>query len=92
MFPEPVIHGISANQQLIFCFEFYSIDPITSPSNCTDYDVRLHHATSPNRGTLQICVNGVWSDVCVGGIGHRVPEVVCAQLGYQRRGEATDIG
>ena len=63
------------------------IDYVSLSSNCTDYDVRLHHGPSPSRGTVQICFNGVWGTVCNGGIRYRAPEVLCTQLGYQRRGK-----
>ena len=62
-------------------------DDLPLLSNCTDYDVRLRHGSLPNRGTLQVCINRVWGDVCIGGIGYRAAEVICNQLGYQRRGK-----
>ena len=67
---------------------FNNIDPAPSPSNCTDYDVRLHptEVDSPSRGMLQICLSGAWGAVCDGGIGYNAHHHTCTQLGFQRRG------
>ena len=64
------------------------IDPSLSSVNCTDYDIRLHQPKGDlrNRGTVQICLNGVWGSICSGGIGYGASHLMCAQLGYQRQG------
>lgn len=69
----------------------YKID-FVSPQllNCTDYDVRLSYGASPNTGTVQVCLNGVWGSVCSGGIGHQsTRELLCIQLGFQLKGIVT---
>lgn len=65
------------------------LDPSPPPSNCTDYDVRLDpFQGGPNRGTVRICLNGVWGTVCDGGFSYMASHVTCTQLGFQRRGKS----
>ena len=36
------------------------------------------------RGIVQICLNGVWGTICSGGLNNGAPQLMCAQLGFQR--------
>ena len=67
----------------------YYIDPAPFPSNCTDYDVRLHQTRDdlPRKGVLQICLNGAWGAVCNGGIDSDGSSLICAQLGFHGHGK-----
>ena len=69
----------------INCF----VDPGPSPSNCTDYDIRLGEDNSLNRGIVQMCLNGAWGAICSGGIRYGASQLMCAQLGFQRRGRSS---
>ena len=61
-------------------------DPSPLPSNCTDYQVRLQQRGSPNRGVVQICLNGAWAAICSGGIDYKGAQLMCNQLGFQGEG------
>ena len=63
------------------------IDPILPPSNCADYDIRLHPRGSQSEGYVQVCINGAWGGICNGGISYDASHLMCAQLGYQQQGE-----
>ena len=36
------------------------------------------------RGTVQICLNGVWGTICNGGLNNGARQLMCAKLGLQR--------
>ena len=55
-------------------------------ANCSNFDVKLEQEGSPNRGKLLVCFNGVWGVVCNNGIRNEAAEIVCHQLGFQRKG------
>ena len=63
-------------------------DSVPVETNCTNYEVRLEPENSPfhSRGKVQMCFNGIWGVMCSGGFRGRSSEVVCNQLGNQRRG------
>ena len=44
-------------------------------------------AASTSTGTLQVCVEGVWTSLCSEGLSNLEAAVACAQLGYSRFGE-----
>ena len=71
----------------------YYIDPAPSPSNCTDYDVRLHQIQGgvTKGGVLQICLNGAWGAVCNGGIESDGSSLICAQLGFHGHGKLSSF-
>ena len=58
-----------------------------SVSACANLDIRLTGGSSNNTGTVEICVNQVWSTVCHQGLGNGDASVVCAALGFQRHGK-----
>uniref|UniRef100_A0A1X7ULL6 Deleted in malignant brain tumors 1 protein n=1 Tax=Amphimedon queenslandica TaxID=400682 RepID=A0A1X7ULL6_AMPQE len=55
-------------------------------SNCTDYEVKLINGSSPNEGTLQICLNNAWGTVCNKQLNTKDAGVICHQLGYPAEG------
>ena len=75
---------------MLLVFQLHTVDPSPSPSNCTEYDVRFDpvQGGSSNRGTVQICLNGVWGTVCYGGLPYNAQNFICAQFGFQGRGKS----
>ena len=57
----------------------------------TTADIRLVNGPSPERGRLEVLVDGVWGTVCDLNVDFLKTEadVACKQLGF---GEATDYG
>ena len=49
--------------------------------------VRLIGGLIPEEGTVEVCVNGVWSSVCHWSWDYKDAFVVCRQLGYPATGE-----
>ncbi len=62
------------------CALFVAMEPM--PVNCTDGDVRLIGGSSPDEGTVEICINKVFGSICEGSLTTRTADVVCKQLGY----------
>jgi len=61
----------------------------TSPSNCTDGEIRLVEIASDDvqqedivRGRVEICFGRVWGTVCDTNWDFNVGAVVCRQLGF----------
>ena len=48
--------------------------------------VRLIDGLIPEEGTVEVCVNGVWSSVCHSWWDYKDAFVVCRQLGYPATG------
>ena len=57
---------------------------IPSVTHCT---VRLIGGLIPEEGTVEVCVNAVWSSVCDSYWDYKDAFVVCRQLGYPATGE-----
>ena len=51
--------------------------------------VRLIGGLIPEEGTVEVCVNAVWSSVCDSSWDYKDAFVVCRQLGYPATGEDT---
>ena len=49
--------------------------------------VRLIGGLIPQEGTVQVCMNAVWSSVCPSYWDYKDAFVVCRQLGYPATGE-----
>ena len=49
--------------------------------------VRLIDGLIPEEGTVEVCVNAVWSSVCQSWWDYKDAFVVCRQLGYPATGE-----
>ena len=49
--------------------------------------VRLIGGLIPEEGTVEVCVNAVWSSVCRSSWDYKDAFVVCRQLGYPATGE-----
>ena len=49
--------------------------------------VRLIDGLIPEEGTVEVCVNAVWSSVCPSYWDYKDAFVVCRQLGYPATGE-----
>ena len=49
--------------------------------------VRLIGGLIPQEGTVQVCVNRMWSSVCPSYWDYKDAFVVCRQLGYPATGE-----
>ena len=49
--------------------------------------VRLIDGLIPEEGTVEVCVNSVWSSVCDSSWDYKDAFVVCRQLGYPATGE-----
>ena len=49
--------------------------------------VRLIDGLIPEEGTVEVCVNAVWSSVCHNQWDYKDAFVVCRQLGYPATGE-----
>ena len=48
--------------------------------------VRLIDGLIPEEGTVEVCVNAVWSSVCHWSWDYKDAFVVCRQLGYPATG------
>ena len=57
-------------------------------ADCTHGEVRLEDGQSSNEGRVGLCFNGIWGTVCDDFFGSPDAQVVCAQLGYSRTGNA----
>ena len=53
--------------------------------------VQLTGGLIPEEGTVQVCVNGMWSSVCDSYWDYKDAFVVCRQLGYPATGEDDEI-
>ena len=49
--------------------------------------VRLIDGLIPEEGTVEVCMNGVWSSVCDWSWDYKDAFVFCRQLGYPATGE-----
>ena len=49
--------------------------------------VRLIDGLIPEEGTVEVCMNGMWSSVCPSYWDYKDAFVVCRQLGYPATGE-----
>ena len=49
--------------------------------------VRLLGGLIPEEGTVEVCINTVWSSVCDSSWDYKDAFVVCRQLGYPVTGE-----
>ena len=49
--------------------------------------VRLIGGLIPEEGTVEVCMNAVWSSVCDSSWDYKDAFVVCRQLGYPATGE-----
>ena len=57
--------------------------------SCTpESGARLTGGDRPGRGTVWVCINGVWSTVCDNYWNIPDATVVCRQLGYDGQGNA----
>ena len=60
--------------------------------NCSHGDIRLAFFAEDSNdlsgvGTVEVCVNNVWSSVCDSSFGARDARVVCSQLNYEDQSE-----
>ena len=53
---------------------------------CVNGDVRLVGGTSNADGRVEMCYNRFWGPVCHSSWSTTDANVVCGQLGYQRKG------
>ena len=54
---------------------------------CVNGAVRLIGGLVPTEGTVQVCVDGMWRELCYSGWGYQEAFVVCRQLGLPATGE-----
>ncbi|XP_019860164.1 PREDICTED: deleted in malignant brain tumors 1 protein-like [Amphimedon queenslandica] len=54
-----------------------------TPSNCTDYDVRLVDGEFHNEGKVEICLNDIWGTFC----NSLDANMICQEVGYSNGGE-----
>ena len=58
---------------------------LNSPE-CSNNDIRLTGGSKNNTGTVEICINQLWSTVCEQYFDREDSSTVCAALGFQRYG------
>ena len=56
-------------------------------TTCQQGDIRLVRGTIQQLGAVQMCVNGVWGEICADGWGSSDALVACRQLGYANAGK-----
>ena len=80
------------------CFFNHALDIITDiiifptiySAPCTpEGGVRLTGGDRPGRGTVWVCISGIWSTVCDIFWNIHDARVVCRQLGYGSQGRTT---
>ena len=77
----------------IMCEEGFKLLPLSSCMHtaanpaCDTGDVRLVNGNTDLQGRLEVCFAGTWGTVCNDRFDSNDASVVCAQLGFSRRGE-----
>ena len=61
------------------CIILHFIEPI---SECTNGDTRLLDGKIEQEGRPEVCVNGIWSQICDIGWSVIDGQVACLSLGY----------
>ena len=52
------------------------------PGDCNEGTVRLVNGTLTREGRLEVCVNGVWGNVCANNFRKSAAYVACKQSGF----------
>ncbi len=60
-------------------------------TNCTEGEVHLVGASSPNVGTVEVCISHVFSFICDDSWDSREADVVCRALGYSTLGKGLQL-
>lgn len=55
--------------------------------NCSLGELRLVNGTTEYEGRVELCIGGVWGDICNLNWDQRESQIVCRELGYSEAGE-----
>ena len=59
--------------------------------HCAPGEIRLAGSSIPDRGRVDVCVNGTWGTICDDFWDNRDASVVCRQLGYSPFGMSSHV-
>ena len=58
-----------------------------SVDDCRNGEVRLRDGTAVSNGRVEVCVDGVWGNVCSSQWDDSDATTVCSQLGFNTQGK-----
>ena len=56
-------------------------------SSCVHGDLRLQDGSSATEGIVEICMDGIWGNICGAFLDNNAATVMCRQLGFFQQGK-----
>lgn len=75
--------GIRCYSKLCVILEFMLYFCCVDYGSCKEGAVQLVNGETNTEGRVEVCVNGIWSNVCDKGWDKIDAHIICLQLGYQ---------